>query len=444
MMKKYEAGITLDMNITRRCNMKCDYCFKGDAENQTITKEIIDKTLDELQNFALISIRLFGGEPFLHPEMVVYALDQIIERNLTLGHVQINTNGTITNPEIRDALEKITRYIENNKSVLRKVFPMLDYSREPFVVVSVSTIRHENSNDEVEKCIAYYNKIDVPGFECRRDTSNEKMKPYYVLKGNALKNYRKILKNPVNINYLDIPSYEYDFITPFNYSGYSQCDLPYDIILAETIGVSTNGDVYAGCAVSWNEVSEKKMFNIADCSSDFLRQIDDYCWKHPVNKKIANLRGKCALLDWCFDNGYLVENVDVDTYNTLLKMVGFSNLHEEAAKAVHKELPFLNHEEVDRACSAQAVIEMLCQGYGVDIVKRYMNFCTVFTQDMIDSCDMANMINLRETIIKEAEEREGLREKSSKTSAVSQTTPEKLGSALGLMLGLALFAGKKK
>lgn len=443
-MKKYDAEMVLNMDITRRCNMKCDFCLKGDAENQTITKEIVDKTLDEIQNFALASIRLYGGEPFLCPDMIEYVFDQIIERKITLGHVKINTNGTVMNSQILKALERIARYIDDNRSSLRKVFPMFDYSREPTVEILVSTIRHDNSDEEVDRCVAYYSKIKVSGFECRRDREDKNQETAYVLTGDMLKNHRQILSNPLNLYSLHIPGQRYDFMTQFNYSNYSRCDLPYDILIRKTISVSTNGDVYIRCSVPWSEISDKKIFNILDCNGDFLHRLDEYCWKYPVNKKIAELRERCAILSWCVSNGYIVENADKDTIRTIVERVELSGLHEAGANALHKEFPFLNHEEVDRITSAQMVIEFLTQGENLERIRGYMRSCTNLTEEMIQKCDIGEMINLRDTIIKEAEEREGLREKSSKTSVVSQTTPEKLGSALGLLLGLALFAGKKK
>lgn len=46
--------------MTRRCNMKCKFCSRGDAQNLDITEEIIDKALDELKNFDIGILRLHG------------------------------------------------------------------------------------------------------------------------------------------------------------------------------------------------------------------------------------------------------------------------------------------------------------------------------------------------------------------------------------------------
>ena len=33
----------MNIELTRRCNMACKHCLRGDAQNLTISKEIIDK-----------------------------------------------------------------------------------------------------------------------------------------------------------------------------------------------------------------------------------------------------------------------------------------------------------------------------------------------------------------------------------------------------------------
>ena len=45
-MKKYISAVSFE--LTRRCNMKCEFCAKGEAQNKDTTETIINKTLDEL------------------------------------------------------------------------------------------------------------------------------------------------------------------------------------------------------------------------------------------------------------------------------------------------------------------------------------------------------------------------------------------------------------
>lgn len=46
-MKKTKI-VQVGFELTRRCNMRCRFCSRGEAQDIDITKEIIDKALDEL------------------------------------------------------------------------------------------------------------------------------------------------------------------------------------------------------------------------------------------------------------------------------------------------------------------------------------------------------------------------------------------------------------
>ena len=45
-MKQYLTAVNFE--LTRRCNMNCEFCAKGESQNIDITTDIIDKALDEL------------------------------------------------------------------------------------------------------------------------------------------------------------------------------------------------------------------------------------------------------------------------------------------------------------------------------------------------------------------------------------------------------------
>lgn len=79
-MKRDKYIFALSFEITRRCNLNCRWCAKGEPQNIDITKEIIDKTLDEISDCKLHLIQITGGEPLLNPDMLVYLVEQIIAR----------------------------------------------------------------------------------------------------------------------------------------------------------------------------------------------------------------------------------------------------------------------------------------------------------------------------------------------------------------------------
>ncbi len=80
----------LVIEVTRKCNMKCEHCLRGAAQRKTISDQYIRKMLQFIDNVSNLSIS--GGEPTL----VMNALDQI--RHCTIyGNCNVNSFYMVTN-----------------------------------------------------------------------------------------------------------------------------------------------------------------------------------------------------------------------------------------------------------------------------------------------------------------------------------------------------------
>ena len=82
------------IEITRRCNMCCAHCLRGDAENVDIQERYIDAFLDSFEKGACISYIVFsGGEISLNIPAIRYILKAVKERNISVGSFYMVTNG---------------------------------------------------------------------------------------------------------------------------------------------------------------------------------------------------------------------------------------------------------------------------------------------------------------------------------------------------------------
>lgn len=54
----------LSFDITRRCNLNCKWCSRGDAQNEDITKEIVDKAIAEMKGKYIASVRFLAESHF--------------------------------------------------------------------------------------------------------------------------------------------------------------------------------------------------------------------------------------------------------------------------------------------------------------------------------------------------------------------------------------------
>lgn len=81
--------------ITRKCNLKCAHCLRGEMQPVSMPTEVIDKMLEV--SSGIEGIFLTGGEPFLEPSIIEYLVDKIIELDFDTKHLSVITNGTILN-----------------------------------------------------------------------------------------------------------------------------------------------------------------------------------------------------------------------------------------------------------------------------------------------------------------------------------------------------------
>lgn len=64
----------LIIEVTRRCNMECGHCLRGDAQNADILLSAIDGVLDQTE--AIGRLIITGGEPTLNLEAIQYIANE--------------------------------------------------------------------------------------------------------------------------------------------------------------------------------------------------------------------------------------------------------------------------------------------------------------------------------------------------------------------------------
>ena len=76
-MRIYSAN-NVFIEVTRRCNMCCAHCLRGDAESIDIQEKYIDAFLDNFEKGAYISSLTFtGGEISLNIPAIRYTLKAV-------------------------------------------------------------------------------------------------------------------------------------------------------------------------------------------------------------------------------------------------------------------------------------------------------------------------------------------------------------------------------
>ena len=103
----------LMLEINRKCNLRCKYCYLGDKDNKEMNKEVFEKVINIFIREALkhndktIFISFIGGEPLLDFNKIKNFVESIEEKcrdNELKCLYGVTTNGTLLNKEIIDYL----------------------------------------------------------------------------------------------------------------------------------------------------------------------------------------------------------------------------------------------------------------------------------------------------------------------------------------------------
>lgn len=87
----------LILEITRRCNMKCPHCLRGDAENMDMSEDIVKNLFAGIESVSTLTFS--GGEPSLAVHVMRRALDVCRNNGINVRQVYIVTNGLTVSDE---------------------------------------------------------------------------------------------------------------------------------------------------------------------------------------------------------------------------------------------------------------------------------------------------------------------------------------------------------
>ena len=185
-MKKYKYD-ALGVEITRRCNLKCLHCCRGDAQDMTITPEIVDaifENVDECPKWEIM-----GGETLLAMEMLEYFIKTLTHSDIGAKSFSFTTNGSILNPDLIPLLAYFSESEEDRTAGIR-------LSDDPFHDIEQTKKAFEFYSRQASN----YKRIDVKlimGGELKELQERDPLMNYQVpiiLSGRALDNIEVVTK----------------------------------------------------------------------------------------------------------------------------------------------------------------------------------------------------------------------------------------------------------
>jgi MoaA/NifB/PqqE/SkfB family radical SAM enzyme len=218
-MELYISDLILE--VTRRCNMTCKHCMRGDAQDLDMRKEVIDRVLDAVEGHGIGTVTFTGGEPTLNVPIIQYFVDQVRERKVGVGSFFVVTNGKIESLSLVHALMDLYGHCdENDMSAL---------------VVS-SDMYHEGVDPpRLYKALKFF----------REDGHGPASDEAVIREGRARKN---------GIGQRKYRQEELDIDSPMDDSEYVQIN--------SSLHVAANGNVMPGCDFSYARADRERIGNV--------------------------------------------------------------------------------------------------------------------------------------------------------------------------------------
>lgn len=98
----------LIIEVTRRCNLKCEHCLRGNAQNKNIDFKYIDSLLSQCDGIG--NVAFTGGEPSMNVPAIEYFLNKVKQLNIWIDSFYIATNGINVTEEFVMACLKLYSY----------------------------------------------------------------------------------------------------------------------------------------------------------------------------------------------------------------------------------------------------------------------------------------------------------------------------------------------
>ena len=212
----------LAIEVTRRCNMKCNHCLRGDAQNLDISTAVLSGIAKHIHPASVI---FTGGEPSLNvPAIKRYF--ELAERYDTMpAAFYVATNGATSKEQMRDlALTLLESYAKMEEQDMCEVDVSVDMFHEAF---------RDNDNAKILSGLSFF------GQGKQHSVKDDDL--------NWLLNTGRANKNGIGVRAPEVLRTDMDELV----TDYST---EYNNIAFDTLYIAANGNVVDGCDSSYEDI----------------------------------------------------------------------------------------------------------------------------------------------------------------------------------------------
>ena len=225
MTKKISVN-NLIIEITRKCNMNCEHCLRGNSQNIDVNFEHVEKLFSQIDYISTLSFG--GGEPSLVPEKILKIIEIAKKYNIGIDSFYIATNAKQVTKEFMYAIFELYSYCSENE------VSQVEISNDDFHNMNLNDDEIKIRDQNIEK-LKIFSLVGERG-----DIEESNLIP----QGKALDNFyckrtHRIFAPEIDFND-EKDYYSYNETLYLNCKGnlLSDCDLSYETQDCETLIIS--------------------------------------------------------------------------------------------------------------------------------------------------------------------------------------------------------------
>lgn len=166
---------SLVIEVTRKCNMKCYHCLRGNAQSKNIELKHIANLLKQVSNIGCVTFT--GGEPSLNIEAINYFIKVVKKLHISVSSFYIATNGKrITIDFIKTLLELYSLCDEKEMcavEVSNDIYHSYEAKYDETLLSGLSFYKKRNTKDNATYYLIREGRMQHNG---QRDLTEHKIK----------------------------------------------------------------------------------------------------------------------------------------------------------------------------------------------------------------------------------------------------------------------------
>lgn len=296
---RLKAPLLVGIQITKRCNLDCKYCYSWPHEEVDIPKSKVYELIDELMAIEVFYIVIDGGEPFLHPQIediIHYCKDNRVPAAFV-------SNGTIFSP----LFQKFADYLGNKLQIsIDSVDPQINdltRGKSKLVLQNIEKLINLNYDLTLGTVVTRYN-ADVVGEII--DQFYPRIKSYHFMN---IVPTPKAVKHWGALNPSEEQIKQANFILKEKENKYKDCDIryPYEDTNKELGKESLSCE---GCLAGITQVTITPDLKVVGCptsSKSIIGEVNEKSFKEVWSSAQADLVRK-------FPKPFCGENLEIGSY----------------------------------------------------------------------------------------------------------------------------------